>query len=233
MDIVGATAAVSALGKSIYAGAVYIFTHSGSIWSQQAELFSSDGTSYDEFGTSIVLSSDGNTAIIGAPRKTYNSNSTGYANIVAAYHYGSKPYPAVGDWGGSQIDTIGLYDEFNGQFFLRNSNTAGSPDEQFVLGVAKDEPITGRWTAGASSDGVGVFRPINGLLLFRNALSTGFADYVMVLGIPGDVGLAGNWNAGSHDSPGVYRPSSQLFLLSNTICGYCSVFADYVAQLGN
>ncbi len=101
-----------------------------------------------------------------------------------------------------------------------------------MLGNPGDSPIAGNWSGVGSQDGVGVFRPSNGLLLFRNALSTGFADYVMVLGVPGDQGLAGDWNGDGQDSPGVYRPSLQAFLLSNLVTNG-GVFADYDVQLGN
>jgi len=45
-------------------GSVYVFTRSGSIWTQQAKLLALDGTAGDYFGHSVCLSSD--TAIIGA-----------------------------------------------------------------------------------------------------------------------------------------------------------------------
>ncbi|MDV7390622.1 FG-GAP repeat protein, partial [Arthrospira platensis SPKY1] len=42
-------------------GAVYIFTRSGSTWTQQAKLLASDYASNEQFGYSVALSSDGNT----------------------------------------------------------------------------------------------------------------------------------------------------------------------------
>ncbi len=48
-------------------GAVYIFTWSGTQWTLNATLTASDGTSGDGFGSSVSLSSDGSTALIGAP----------------------------------------------------------------------------------------------------------------------------------------------------------------------
>ncbi len=47
-------------------GSAYIFTRSGTIWSQQAQLISSNGAQYDRFGLSVAISGDGNTALIGA-----------------------------------------------------------------------------------------------------------------------------------------------------------------------
>jgi len=47
-------------------GFVYIFARSGSTWSQQARLTTPGGESYAYFGSSVALSSNGNTAIVGA-----------------------------------------------------------------------------------------------------------------------------------------------------------------------
>jgi hypothetical protein len=52
------------------AGAVYVFVRSGSSWSQQQKLLSSDGTAADQFGKSVSI--DGDYAIIGAPGKNSN-----------------------------------------------------------------------------------------------------------------------------------------------------------------
>jgi len=51
------------------------------------------------------------------------------------------------------------------------------------------------------------------------------------MGVPGDRGLAGDWNGKGYDSPGVYRPSSQHFYLSNQVCD-CAVYGDYTLQYG-
>jgi hypothetical protein len=158
-------------------------------------------------------------------------NSTGFADITIDYTLGNQPYPVVGDWTGINYDTIGIYDQSNGLFELRNSNTSGSPDEVFVLGNANDIPLSGKWANSATHDGAGVFRPSNGLIYLANALTTGFADDTMVLGIPGDIGVAGDWNGDGLDSPGVYRPSNQHFYLTDQVCN-CSVTGSYDFQYG-
>jgi len=48
------------------AGSAYVFTRSGTSWSQQAKLTSSDAAAGDWFGRSVALSAD--TALIGAPQ---------------------------------------------------------------------------------------------------------------------------------------------------------------------
>lgn len=56
-------------------GAVYVFTRTGSTWTEQAALTASDGANNDNFGYSVALSADGRTALVGAPEKTVASNS--------------------------------------------------------------------------------------------------------------------------------------------------------------
>ena len=67
--ISGGTALVGAynheVGSNTWQGAAYVFTDSGSTWSQQAELTATDGAAYDLFGCSVSLS--GATALVGAP----------------------------------------------------------------------------------------------------------------------------------------------------------------------
>jgi len=54
-------------------GSAYVFTRSGTSWSQQAKLTASDGAAYDSFGTSVAL--DGDTALVGAYTDTVGANS--------------------------------------------------------------------------------------------------------------------------------------------------------------
>ena len=86
----GNTLAVGAIGESSNAtgiggnqadnsaseaGAVYVFTRSGTVWSQQAYVKASNTGAGDSFGASVSLSSDGNTLAVGAYRE--DSNATG------------------------------------------------------------------------------------------------------------------------------------------------------------
>ena len=83
----GNTAIISAYAddneRGSDAGAAYIYVRSGTNWIQQAKLLASDGQANDQFGRSIALSSDGNTAIIGA---FYDDNERG-SDAGAAYIY--------------------------------------------------------------------------------------------------------------------------------------------------
>src|SRR5690606_6897495 len=62
-------------------GAAYVFTRDGASWSKQARLTASDGIALDRFGSSVALSEDGATALVGAA----NADRSGKVDAGAAY----------------------------------------------------------------------------------------------------------------------------------------------------
>jgi hypothetical protein len=73
----GDAALVGGLADNSTRGAAWLFTRSGSIWTQQGpELLPNDGAGEGEFGTNVALSADGATALIGAWR---DNSGTGAA----------------------------------------------------------------------------------------------------------------------------------------------------------
>jgi hypothetical protein len=72
-DTIVVGASVKDVGSNVDQGAVYVFTRSGSTWTQQAKLTASDGASGDEFGTSVAI--DGDSLIVGAFADDVGSNS--------------------------------------------------------------------------------------------------------------------------------------------------------------
>ncbi len=164
-----------------------------------------------------------------------NTNTVGTADLTIPFKSGAAPstddLPVVGDWAGTGVDTIGVYNTRLGVFALRTSNTAGAAQIAFVMGNPGDQPIAGHWDSSMIGDGVGVYRPSNGLLYARRALTNGYADYTMVLGNPGDHGIAGDWDGNGYDSVGVFRPSNKSFYLANNMGGTTTqpaiIFSDY------
>jgi hypothetical protein len=72
----GDTALIGAQGdddNGNWSGSAYVFTRTGTIWTQQQKLLASDGAKYDCFGCSVSL--DGDTALIGSPFNEYGSGS--------------------------------------------------------------------------------------------------------------------------------------------------------------
>jgi hypothetical protein len=63
----GNAAIVGGFADSGAAGAAWVFTRSGGVWTQQAKLVGSNASITAAQGASVALSADGNTAIIGGP----------------------------------------------------------------------------------------------------------------------------------------------------------------------
>ncbi len=66
----GSTVIVGAQGNSTYKGAAYVYKWNGTYWTE-TKLTASDGATYNYFGWSVSMSSDGNTVVSGA----YGNNS--------------------------------------------------------------------------------------------------------------------------------------------------------------
>ena len=73
VDTDGGTALVAARGYNNFTGRVTVFARSGGAWSAQATLAPADLTAGDAFGTSVAISGDGNTALVGALYKASRS----------------------------------------------------------------------------------------------------------------------------------------------------------------
>ena len=133
----GDTALVGAPYKTIagryQAGAAYVFTRTGKIWSQQARLAAPDGAAGDGFGTSVALSGD--TALIGAPYRTV----AGQIAAGAAYVFSG----AGTSW--SQQAELSVPDAaFEDEF---GTSVALSGDTALV--GAPNKTVAGRYQAGA------------------------------------------------------------------------------------
>jgi hypothetical protein len=82
----GNTALIGATGEDTSPnsnnGAAYVFTRSGTTWTQQAKLLASDAASGDSFGSSVSISADGNIALVGAPYESTSPSTTNGAAYV-------------------------------------------------------------------------------------------------------------------------------------------------------
>ena len=71
----GRTAIIGGPGDNSAAGAAWVFTNSGGVWSQQGEkLIGSGAVRVAWQGTSVAISADGNTALVGGP---FDANNAG------------------------------------------------------------------------------------------------------------------------------------------------------------
>ena len=102
------------------AGAAYVFTRSGTTWSQQAMIKASDAAASDKFGYSVSISDDGDTITVGA----FNESGTGAAYIFIR---------SGASW--SQVNKIQASnaqsgDEFGNSISISNKSViVGAPEE--------------------------------------------------------------------------------------------------------
>jgi len=124
------------VGGNANQGAAYVFTRSGSFWSQQAKLIASDGGANDSFGYSVALSSDGNTAIAGALEATVGGN----ANQGAAYVFYNDVIPTVGPTikanGATGTVTVNYPETVSITVEMNADNYAGTPVDWWVIAIA-------------------------------------------------------------------------------------------------
>jgi hypothetical protein len=135
-----------------------------------------------------------------------NTNSSGQPDSVLRLGPGGSGLtPIAGDWDGSGVDAVGLYDSVSGRFHLRT----GSGDAiSFAFGSAGagQVAVVGDWD-GDGVDTIGVVDPDTYEFSLRNENSAGDADLVfrIQLGEPGARPLAGDWDGDGADTVGVYR----------------------------
>ncbi|HFE31694.1 MAG TPA: integrin [Gammaproteobacteria bacterium] len=110
-----------------FSGAVYLFTRSGTTWSQQAYIKASNTDANDKFGASLVLSGDGNTLAVGAVGErsaatgiggdqTDNSGANGGAVYVftrSGSVWSQQAYIKASNTGGGFGGSLGLSNDGN------------------------------------------------------------------------------------------------------------------------
>jgi len=122
-------------------GAVYVFTRSGSTWTQQAYIKASNTDAFDEFGSSVAL--DGDTLAVGA------------------IHEGSNATGVDGDQGDNNASEPGAVYVFTRsgstwtqQAYIKASNTGNS--DVFGTSVALDGDTLAVGATGESSSASGI-----------------------------------------------------------------------------
>ncbi len=108
-------------------GAVYVFTRSGSTWTQQAYVKASNTDSGDQFGIAASLAADGNTLAVGASGE--NSNATGIDGNQADNSAGNSGAVYVFTRSGST---------WTQQAYVKASNTGTNDGFGFAVSLAAD-----------------------------------------------------------------------------------------------
>ena len=102
-------------------GSAYIFTRSGSTWSQQAKLTHGDGDADDWFGYSVSVSEAEDTVIVGAFRDDDNGESSGSAYIFTRTGSNWSQQAKIKPSDGAEFDNFGRSVSVSGETVIVGS----------------------------------------------------------------------------------------------------------------
>jgi len=201
----GNTAIVGAYGEDTggsIAGAAYVFVRSGGVWSEQQKLTASDAEADDNFGNSVSLSSDGNTAIVGAHYK-----DAGGINAGAAYVF----VRSGGVWSQQQKLTAGDPEEYD---YFGISVSVSSDGNTAIVGAYHED-------AGGNSAGAAyVFVRSGGVWSEQQKLTAGDAQEEDLFGYSVSLSSDGNTAiVGAHyeDAGGSDAGAAYVFVRSGSV----------------
>ena len=133
-------------------GAVYVFTKNNNVWQQDAYIKASNTGNFDYFGSSISLSGDGKTLVVGAPKEDGTADNSGAVYVFT--HDGT-------DW--SEQDYL------KSNYIVEDDHFGGAG----ALDVSDDGSIIAIGAIGEDSNQVGTSNIINND--FKLALGAGAA----------------------------------------------------------
>ncbi len=148
--------------------------------------------------------------------------------------------PITGDWDGSGIDKVGLYDPSTGTFYLRASNVGNdsSSPNTFVFQGANTTwlPVAGKWKLSNCATPpvvatVGLYDPTTGNWHLKCNNAAGGADLTFTFNPPDPVNpnnpnppscpncqpVAGDWIGNGFDTVGLYDPNTGQWYLLNAL----------------
>jgi hypothetical protein len=214
-------------------GAAYMFTRSAGAWTQQVKLLASDKASSDYFGASVALSSDGNTALVGA---YYESTAPTTQNGAAYVFTGSSPMPTVTATT-TNTATVTVTNTRTATLTTTATSTTtatrtNTPTLAATNTVAPTATVTTTRTPSATAtdipipETIGLFN--SGVWYLRYTNTTGIADITSVFGNPTDLPIVGDWDGDFLDTLGIYRNAEFILSNSNT-----TPAADFDFSFGN
>jgi hypothetical protein len=185
------------------AGAAYVFTRSGTTWSQQAYLKASNTDSFDHFGTSVAVSGD--TVVVGADQEA--SSATG----VDGNQSDNSAFIS-----GAAYVFVRSGTNWSQQAYLKPSNTQLGDRFGFSVAASGDTVAVGAFGEDSSATGVNGDQSDNGASqsgaayvftrsiatwsqqAYLKASNTGVADFFGIsIAVSGDTVVAGAVNEAS------------------------------------
>lgn len=190
------------------AGSAYVFTRSGSVWTQQQKLAPNDTFNGDRFGSGVALSF-GN-LVVGASEKQLTSpNGQG-----AAYYFTPQLPKVKFDFDGDGKADISIFRPLNGQWWYQQS--LDNIVKAFQFGTSSDKPVPADYDGDSKTD-IAFFRPSTGeWFVLRSSNLTFFSA---PFGISTDKPAPGDFDGDGFADIAVFRPSEGTWYINKSSGG--------------
>jgi hypothetical protein len=190
------------------AGSAYIFTRSGSTWTEQQKLAPNDPINGDRFGVSVALSS-GN-LVVGAGEKALTT-----PNGQGAVYYFTLPLPKTRfDFDGDGITDISIFRPINGQWWYQRSldNTVRA----FQFGTSSDKPVPADYDGDGKTDHA-IYRPSTGEWFVLRSSNLSF--FSVPFGVSTDTPAPGDFDGDGLDDITIFRASEGVWYINKSSGG--------------
>lgn len=189
------------------AGSAYIFTRTGSAWTQQQKLEPNDPVNGDRFGGSVALSL-GNLAVGAAEKALTSPNGQG-----AVYFYTQVNKTAF-DYDGDGLADISIFRPVNGQWWYQRSSDSAVP--ALTFGTSTDKPIPADYDGDGKTD-IAIYRPSTGEWFVLRSSNLSF--YSVPFGISTDIPAPGDFDGDGFADIAVFRASAGTWYINKSSGG--------------
>jgi hypothetical protein len=234
-------AAVSPVNCADNSGAVYVFTRSGTAWSEEVYLKASNTGAGDQFGFAVSLSGDGNLLAVGAPSEdgALNAVSTGSvtegtagngatdAGAVYTFKRVNAVPPTWSQHTYVKASNAGAGDRFGTAVALSSDAktlAVGAPNEDSdTVGVSPTNPAPGNNDSALSAGAVYVFNRLTGpdtwgQQAYVKASNTGASDiFGVCMALSGDGNTLAVGAADAGDIAGIIPGAPDVTTTHNTV----------------
>ncbi len=191
----GDTALIGGPRDNHYDGAAWVFTRSGSTWTQQGEKLTGGGeTGKGEFGISVALSADGDTALIGGPADNGAAGAAwAFTRSGSTWTQQGEKLTGTGAIGKGELGASVALSEHGDTALIGGPGDNGSTGAAWVftrsdaVWTQQGEKLVGDCTSSCANEGTGE----TGEGKFGSSVTLSADGGTALIGGPGDNGSAG------------------------------------------
>jgi hypothetical protein len=189
------------------AGSAYIFTRSGSVWTERQKLAQSDPFNGDRLGGSIALSF-GNLVVV------CSGESSHLAEWTRAIYYFTSVGPAtLFDYDGDHLADISIFRPSNGQWWYQQSSD--NTVRALAFGTPTDKPVPADYDGDGKTD-IAIYRPSTGEWFVLRSSNLSFL-FSLPFGISTDKPSPGDFDGDGMADITVFRSSEGTWYINKTI----------------